>query len=101
MQIVQAHIHERPQLVLDGRVGKAHTGLAHREVHHLGDVQPLHLILQHLLVVAQSVAGLAGGLDVVHKGHLGHHHALAAAHRAATATIEGEVLLPHFVRPRK
>ena len=47
------------------------------------------------------MTGLAGGLDVVHEGHLGDDHALAAAHGAAALAVEGEILLLDFVGPGK
>ena len=53
--------------------------------------------MQCLAAVAQPVAGLTGGLDVVHERHLGDDDALAAAHGAATLAVEGEILLLHLV----
>ena len=97
MQIFQTDHHERPQLLLDDRAGKKLGGATHRHVHHLGDVHAADGVLQCLGRVAQAVAGLAGGLDIVHKCHFGHYHALAATHRAAALAVEGELLLAHLV----
>ena len=43
------------------------------------------------------MTGFAGGLDVVHEGHLGDDHTLAAAHGAGSLAVEGEVLLLDLV----
>ena len=43
------------------------------------------------------MASLAGGFDVVHEGHLGDDHSLAATHGAASLAVEGEILLLDLV----
>ena len=99
VEVVQAYVHHGPQLLLDAGALEELAGTAHREVHHLGDVHAVEGVLQCLGRVAQAMAGLAGGLDVVHEGHLGDDDALAAAHGAAALAVEGEVLLLDFVGP--
>ena len=97
VQVVQADVHHGLELLLDGCALEELAGAAHRQVHHLGDVLAVDGVLQGLAAVAQAVACLAGGLDVVHERHLGDDDALAAAHGAAALAVEGEVLLLHLV----
>jgi len=97
VQVVEPHVHHGLQLLLDDCALEELAGTAHREVHHLGDVHAVDGVIECLARVAQAVAGFASGLDVVHEGHLGDDHALAAAHGAAPLAVEGEILLLDLV----
>ena len=97
VQIMQTHVHHGLQLLLDARAFEEFTSASDRQIHHLSDVHAVDGILQCFRRVTQAMTGLAGGLDVIHEGHLGDDHALAAAHGATALAIKRKVLFLDLV----
>ncbi len=90
MQIPQADLAQRFQLLGNHTFGKQLGGFVGGEVHHLGDVEAVHLVGEDFRRVAESAAGLAGGLDGIHEGHVVDDDALALTDGTAALAVEGE-----------
>ena len=90
MEVPQADLAQRFQLFGNHTSGKQLGGFVGGEVHHLGDVEAVHLEGEHFRRITQSAAGLAGGLDGIHEGHVVDDDALALADGTAALAVEGE-----------
>ena len=90
MEISQADFAQRLQLLRNNTSGEQLGGFVGGEVHHLGDVEAVHLVGEHFRRIAQSAAGLAGGLDGIHEGHVVDDDALALTDGTAALAVEGE-----------
>ena len=90
VEIAQADLAQRFQLFGNHTSGKQLRGFVGGEVHHLGDVEAVHLVGEDFRRITESAAGLAGGLDGIHEGHVVDDDALALADGAAALAVEGE-----------
>ena len=98
-EVVQAHFGQQIEFSLERHVGGEEVaGLAHAQVQHLGDVQPLPGHVQGFAVVALAAADFAGDEHVGQKVHFHADLAVAAAgFAAAAAHVEAEAA--GFVAP--
>src|SRR5690606_19590171 len=92
-QVAEPHLLELPEHLAEPVLADEEAdGLVDREVQHLADVQPLHLHVERLRLVAPPAADLTVHVDVGEEDHLDLDDALALTRLAApAANVEGEV----------
>ena len=92
LDVAEADALQRIHLVAHGRHGaEEFGGFVDGHVQHIGDGLVLELDVQRFTVVALSVAGIAGDIDIGQEVHLDLDDAIAlAGFAAATLDVEGE-----------